>query len=55
MADEGDVFVLAASDDFQQLARIPLGEPGRSTPAVAGGVFYLRTESHLFSVGGKKK
>jgi len=29
-----------------------LGEPTRSTPAVAGGRMYLRTYSQLFSVGG---
>lgn len=55
ISDDGDVFVLAATDEFKQLAKIPLGETSRSTPAVADGTLYLRTESHLFSVGGKKK
>jgi hypothetical protein len=30
-----------------------LGERSNSTPAVADGVMYLRTASHLMSLGGK--
>jgi outer membrane protein assembly factor BamB len=51
-ARNGDVVVLAASDKFELLARVPLGEPSYATPAVSGGVMYLRTRSHLFSLGG---
>jgi len=54
IAKNGEVVVLAASDKFQLLARVPLGEPSYTTPAVAGGVMYLRTRSHLFSLGGGK-
>jgi outer membrane protein assembly factor BamB len=50
----GEVVVLAAGDTFQVLHRIPLGEPSYATPAVAGGVMYLRTTSHLFSLGGPR-
>lgn len=52
--DDGVVVVLAASEKFELVARNPLGEESRSTPAVAGGRMYLRTYSHLFSVGGRK-
>ncbi len=50
---EGDVVVLAAKDQFELLSRHPLGELSRSTPAIAGGRMYLRTQSHLVSIGGK--
>ncbi|MBM4031049.1 MAG: hypothetical protein FJ291_04605 [Planctomycetes bacterium] len=50
----GDVIVLAASDKFDLLARVPLGEPSSATPAIANGVMYLRTRTQLFSLGGKK-
>jgi outer membrane protein assembly factor BamB len=50
----GDVIVLAAGDKFELLAKVPLGEKSFATPAVSGGVMYLRTLSHLFSLGGKK-
>lgn len=49
----GEVVVLAASDTFQILARVPLGEPSFATPAIADGVMYLRTASHLYSLGGR--
>ncbi len=51
----GQVVVLEAGDKFRDLARYSLSELTRSTPAVAGGRMYLRTVSHLTSVGGKLK
>ncbi len=53
IARNGDVVVLAAADEFEELARVPLGERSFATPAVSGGVMYLRTATHLFSLGGK--
>jgi outer membrane protein assembly factor BamB len=50
----GELIVLSATDKFEELARIPLGETAHSTPAVADGRLYLRTESHLYCVTGKK-
>jgi outer membrane protein assembly factor BamB len=55
VARNGEVVVLAAADKFELLARVPLGEGCFATPAVAGGVMYLRTVAHLFSLGGKKE
>jgi hypothetical protein len=40
---EGDMYVLAASKKFDQVARIPLGEGTHATPALAGGRMFLRT------------
>lgn len=54
IARNGDVVVLAAADKFEALARVPLGETSFATPAVAGGVMYLRTLNYLYSLGGKK-
>lgn len=51
IADNGDVIVLSATDEYELLGRMPLGEECRTTPAVAGGVMYLRTVSHLYSIG----
>jgi outer membrane protein assembly factor BamB len=50
---DGDVIVLAAGKRFEQVARNRLGEGSHSTPAVAGGRLYLRTFTHLISIGGK--
>jgi outer membrane protein assembly factor BamB len=51
--DDGNVHVLAVSKEFRDLGVNPLGEPTRSTPAVAGGRLYFRTLSRLFSLGGQ--
>lgn len=55
MSTQGDMVVLAVADKYQLLARIPLGESSHATPAIANGVMYLRTLSHLISIGGKKR
>jgi len=52
---KGVVFVIAAADKFELLAKVDLGEQCYATPAVADGVMYLRTNTKLFSLGGKKK
>ncbi len=54
IAKNGDVVVLSAADEFEELARVPLGEPSFSTPAVSDGVMYIRTSSHLYSLGGQR-
>jgi outer membrane protein assembly factor BamB len=51
---QGEMVVLAAADKYKLLARINLEEPSHSTPAIADGVMYLRTASHLMAVGGKR-
>ncbi|MGH7192600.1 MAG: PQQ-binding-like beta-propeller repeat protein, partial [Candidatus Saccharimonadales bacterium] len=54
ISEDGDVVVVSATRNPKLLARNPLGEEGRGTPAVAGGRMYLRTFSHLISIGGKR-
>ena len=51
---DGTLVVLRAGATFEELGRVKLGEASHATPAVAGGVLYLRTERHLISVGGKR-
>ncbi|HEY1784226.1 MAG TPA: PQQ-binding-like beta-propeller repeat protein [Pirellulales bacterium] len=53
IAEDGTVVVLAAGPEYRLIARNALGENSNSTPAVAGGRLYLRTVSHLISLGGK--
>jgi hypothetical protein len=43
--------VLKADERFEQIARIPLGEGSFAAPAVSEGRMYLRTFTHLISVG----
>jgi outer membrane protein assembly factor BamB len=54
ISTEGEVVVLAASPEFKVLARNHLGDATRATPAIADGKLYLRTQTKLMSLGGKK-
>ena len=51
---EGKVVVVAADSKFKLLASNNVGEGSHSTAAVADGVLYLRTFSHLISLGGQR-
>lgn len=51
---DGDIVVLEVSTEFRQVARLGLGEPSNSTPAIARGRIFLRTETKLMSLGAKK-
>ena len=51
----GELVVLEASDRFNVLHRYALNELCRSTPAVALGRMFIRTEGHLWSFGGARK
>jgi outer membrane protein assembly factor BamB len=50
-SDAGVVVVFEAGDALEVLARNDLGEPILATPAVADGVLYVRTTSHLYAFG----
>jgi outer membrane protein assembly factor BamB len=50
---KGEVLVLKAAPTYELLAVNPLSEKSQATPAVAGGKMYLRTYSHLISIGGR--
>lgn len=51
----GDVVVTKAAPLYELLAVNPLGEKSHATPAIADGRMYLRTYSHLISIGPKKE
>ena len=50
---DGRVIVLRAGREYELLAVNPLGEKSQATPAIANGVMYLRTFSHVISIGGQ--
>jgi outer membrane protein assembly factor BamB len=51
MDEDGNVYVIAASDKFKLIGKHPLGESSRATPAIWDNKLYFRTESKLFCVG----
>ena len=50
-SEEGKVSVLRAAGEWEVLAVNDLGEGCYATPALAGGVIYLRTEEALYAFG----
>jgi outer membrane protein assembly factor BamB len=50
ISESGDVYVVRASREYQELGKTSLGEGSHSTPAVANGHLYLRTFHHLMAL-----
>jgi outer membrane protein assembly factor BamB len=51
-SEAGDVYVIAAEPtEYQQLARNPMGDLIRATPAVANGCLYIRAQNTLYCIG----
>lgn len=50
-SEDGDVYVLRAGPEFEQLALNELGEVCMATPAISEGVLYFRTQRHLIAIG----
>lgn len=48
--EDGDVHVVRAGEQFELLAKNPLGEVTLATPAISEGVLYFRTRGHLLAV-----
>lgn len=48
----GEMVVLDLSREFRELSRSPLLEASHSSPAVVDGRLFIRTFSHLISIGG---
>lgn len=51
-SDEGVTTVTTASPELEILAENALGERVQASMAVSGGNFFLRTEEHIFCIGG---
>ena len=50
-SEDGDVFVVKAGPQFELLSTNPMGEVIMATPAISGGVVFIRTLHHLVAVG----
>jgi outer membrane protein assembly factor BamB len=51
--EDGEMVVIAAGSSFKQLATNSMGELLMATPALSGGVMYVRTSASLFAIGPK--
>jgi outer membrane protein assembly factor BamB len=52
-SDDGDTFVIKAGPKHEVLASNSLGEPVRSSIAIADGRLYIRSEQSLYCIGNK--
>lgn len=50
-SEDGDMFVVTAGRSFAVASRNPMGEPLMATPALAGGIMYVRGQHHVFAIG----
>ena len=50
-SDDGDTFVIKAGPKHEVLATNSLGEPCRTSIAIAGSKLFIRGEKHLFCIG----
>lgn len=52
--EDGEMLVIAAGPEFTAIATNTIGEPLMATPAISGGVMYVRSAKHLFAIGRKQ-
>ncbi len=54
-SEDGDIFVVRSGRTFELLAKNAMGEPLMSTPALAGGMMFVRGERQMFAIGTAKR
>ena len=50
-SEDGDVYVIEAGEELNEIAVNELGETLMATPAISDGVIYFRARRHLIAVG----
>lgn len=53
--EDGKTFVIALGREYKLMAENELGEQVMATPAIAGGVLYVRARRSLFAIGERKR
>jgi outer membrane protein assembly factor BamB len=52
--EDGEILVVAAGREFRHIATNMMGELLMATPALSGGVMYVRSSSSLFAIGTQR-
>ena len=50
-SEDGDIFVVKAGDKFELLGKNSIGQLLMATPAISGGMMFVRGERDLFAIG----
>jgi len=53
VSEAGEVRVVKAGPEFELLAVSPLGDYVLATPAISNGTLFVRSQHHLWALGGK--
>ena len=54
LSEEGDTFVVDATEEFKLLGVNPLGEFSMASPAIVGDRLLIRTQNHLYSIRNRR-
>jgi outer membrane protein assembly factor BamB len=54
LSEGGEVTVVAAKPAFEVLSTNQMGERCMASPAISGGQIFIRTDQHLFCIGGPR-
>jgi outer membrane protein assembly factor BamB len=52
--EDGPIRVVKAGPEYELLATNPMGEVLMATPAISGGVLYVRGLKHLFAIAAPR-
>jgi outer membrane protein assembly factor BamB len=52
--EDGDIFVVRAGRQYEQLAKNSMKEVIMSTPAISDGLIIVRTLGHVYGIGGPR-
>ncbi len=50
-SEDGDIFIVKAGDKFELLGKNSIGQLLMATPAISGGMMFVRGEKDLFAIG----
>ncbi len=50
-SEDGDIFIVKAGDKFEVLGKNSIGQLLMATPAISGGMMFVRGERDLFAIG----
>jgi len=50
-SEDGDIFVVKAGPDFEEIAKNDMGELLMASPAISDKLLYIRAQNHLFAIG----
>jgi outer membrane protein assembly factor BamB len=53
--EDGDIVVVAAGREFAHIATNPMGSLLMATPALSGGVMYVRSADRIFAIGAPRQ